>query len=266
VTLAFVPAATLVLSSSSEMNERLARFLVPAALSLCALPLSAAGDTTAAAPASASASVSASASAPASAPASASVSASASVAPPPNAPIVLSPGVAAEPAAPAAKKPATPPPEVEQPRGAWFGWQIIAADLIIAGTTAALVSSQPESRHLPIVIGGSALFIGTAPLIHLANGSGRAFDSLLVHSISLAAGVALGIIVIEGFAGCGPQHPCELERIDFAAIGAAVGAVFAPVYDAAFLAFRKAPPKSVSVRPLVRTSADGALFGFSVTL
>ncbi|MBI2395342.1 MAG: hypothetical protein HYV09_37580 [Deltaproteobacteria bacterium] len=190
-------------------------------------------------------------------------------APPANAPIVLSPGVSEGPIAPAKSKslldeaPAEPPPP---PRGPWFGYQVLVVDLAIAGTTAALLRTSPEKNHLAIFSVGSALFLAGAPLVHFANDSGQTFNSFLIHAGALAIGSAAGALVIEGFSGCTELTPCKLERVDFAAIGAAAGAIIGTAIDAGGYAFKKAPLGATAIRPVVRASASGAWLGLSFSL
>lgn len=182
----------------------------------------------------------------------------------PYAPIVLSPGV---PAAPPAKRPIDPAkePPAAPARGPWYGWQILAADLAIAGTTAVLLRTQDEDAHLPIFLGGAALFATVSPLLHVANGNGARFlDSLLVHSLSVGLGAAAGATLIEGAAGCGEGVECKLSTVDFAALGAGVGAIVAPIWDATSYAWKPAAKLTAHARPFVRSTATSATFGIAV--
>lgn len=184
------------------------------------------------------------------------------VAAPPNAPIVLSPGVPVEPK----KKPA-----VVEPRGdtrvahrEWFGWQTMVADLAIVGTTAALLRSTEEKNHLTVFLGGTALFLSVSPLLHLANGSGKSLHSLLFRGASLAAGTAFGALIIAGFAGCTEATPCKLELVDFAAMGAGLGAIFATIYDSTALSWKPLPGVHAFVTPQFTRVRGGGIAGVNV--
>jgi len=188
-------------------------------------------------------------SAPATAP-SASASESTSAVPS-NAPIVLSPGVSAS--APKPEHMTVPTAEPATHRE-WFGYQTLAADIAIVSTAAALLRSLEEKNHLAIFLGASALYLGGGPLIHLANGSPHALDSLLLRAIALGGGTTLGALLISGFAGCTESTPCKLELVDFAAIGAGLGAMVGAVGDAGWYAWKVTPQTTAYVRPTIGTT------------
>jgi hypothetical protein len=185
---------------------------------------------------------------------------------PSNAPIVLSPGVSATPKPVSAPKPVEARHEETRTPRAWFGWQTIAVDLIVVGTTAALLRTTDESTHLPIVLSAGVLYLGSGPLLHLIHGSGRADSSLIVRAIGLGAGSLVLGLIIEGFAGCTDDHaPCKLERIDFLAIGAGGGAMIASIIDGTSYAWRPLPGVTAHVAPMYRPMRGGGIGGLSIT-
>lgn len=192
----------------------------------------------------------------------ASSTAASSSALPPNAPIVLSPGVPATPS-PKPIERAEHPAERRVERK-WFGYQTLIADIAIVGTAAALLRSFDEDVHLPIFLGASALYLGAGPLIHLANKSGEATGSLFVRSIALGAGTLGGAILISGFAGCTEATPCKLELVDFAAMGAGVGAMIGAVVDAGWYAWKVTPTTTAYVRPTFTSARGGGMLGLTV--
>lgn len=175
-----------------------------------------------------------------------------SAAPPPNAPIVLSPGVPVE----KPKSRATAPSEETPTERRWFGWQTLTADIAIVGSTAMLLRATDTSVHLPIFIGGTALFLSVSPLLHVAHKSGRAGHSVLFRAISVGVGVPAGALIIAGFAGCTKATPCKLDLVDFAAIGTGVGAMVAAVIDGGVYAF-----KDVSIVPTAARVPGGMIVG-----
>lgn len=181
---------------------------------------------------------------------------------PPNAPILLSPGVATAPRAARAHAAATP--DETRTRREWFGWQTIVVDVVVVGTSAALLRTMEVDAHLGIVLAGSALFLASGPLIHLAHGSGHVGRSLLLRGSSLAVGAVLGGLLLEGLAGCTEATPCKLARIDFAAIGAAIGAMVATVVDGTIYAWKPLPATSAYLTPTFATVRGGAVAGITV--
>ncbi len=175
---------------------------------------------------------------------------------PSNAPIVLSPGVSTS-----ASKPErmTGPTAEKATQRTWFGYQTLIADIAIVSTAAALLRSLDEKNHLAIFIGASALYLGAGPLIHVANGSTQALDSLLLRAIALGAGATAGALLISGLAGCTETTPCKLELVDFAAIGAGLGAMVGAVGDAGWYAWKVTPQTTAYVRPTF-----GATFGLAI--
>ncbi len=191
-------------------------------------------------------------------------SSAASVSPnaPPNAPIVLSPGVPVEP-----KKKATvvePRADTRAPHRAWFGWQTLAVDIAIVGTTAAILRTTEEENHLAVFAGGTLLFLSASPLLHLAHGSGKSLHSLLFRGASLGIGTAFGALIIAGFAGCTEATPCKLEIVDFAAMGAGIGAIFAAIYDSTAIAWKPAPGVHAFVSPHFARVRGGGIAGLTV--
>lgn len=195
--------------------------------------------------------------------ASTSASASASAPAPSNAPIVLSAGVAPS-AKPEAKVVHHDPPADNRTPRAWFGWQTLGVDVVAVATTAVLLRTMDAKAHLGIAIGAGALFLATGPILHAANGSGRALDSVLVRAGGLAIGAFAGAFLLQGFAGCSEQADCKLETVDFAAIGAGAGAVIGAIVDGTVYAWKPVPGVTAYVTPAVAHVRGGATFGFSV--
>ena len=181
---------------------------------------------------------------------------------PSNAPIMLSPGVSSAPKS--TKVPAVVESADAGTRRTWFGWQTLAFDVVVVGTSAVLLRTMEERSHLAIVIGASALFIGSGPLIHLANGSGRAGDSLLIRAGGLGIGALAGATLLSGLAGCTTSTPCRLETVDFAAIGAAAGAMIAMIIDGTVYGWKPARSTTAHIMPSFARIPGGAIGGLNI--
>ena len=133
--------------------------------------------------------------------------------------LLVAPAVrAAEPApvvAPLAS-PATPVPE-------WYGWQILSADVAVAGTWVA--ASATDST--PLIALRTLGYLFSAPLSHAAHDRlGTGLGSLGLRVAAPLVGGLVGILIATG--PC-PSHPAE-EVISFSACdakGGEIGAVAA---------------------------------------
>jgi hypothetical protein len=128
-----------------------------------------------------------------------------------------------------------------QPRGKWYGWQLLTADLATAGCLAGL-----QSGFCVLSYWGSGI------AIHLAHKR----PAMAGTSFGLRTGIpALGIVVGLLIASCPerqgpPVLVPDLCGVGEAGIGMAVGAVIATAIDAA-LAFERpalAPPSEPTAR------------------
>ena len=73
-------------------------------------------------------------------------------------------------------------------------------------------------------------------------------------ALALGAGATGGALLISGFAGCTEATPCKLELVDFAAIGAGLGAMIGAVGDAGWYAWKVTPQTTAYVRPTFGTT------------
>ncbi len=148
---------------------------------------------------------------------------------------------------------AAPP---ETPTSRWYGAPALAVDgaVLVGAVVLAAGRYEPSTTH-SVLYGLTAIYLLDGPVVHLLHGKvGRSAESFVLRAGTLAAGVAIGLSVLES-SGCYTDSFPHASTCDWAGYGMVLSPSIAMLIDDLLLArepvaSRSAP--SLSSRVLVQ--------------
>lgn len=151
----------------------------------------------------------------------------------------------------------------------WYGWQTAGADgLAVALTVIGLFPASNDQQVAVVAIGGTAIYLFAAPVIHLAHDNRRgAIRSVVTRAaLPIAGGLLVGLPLYalrscSDQSGGESQHTCATRREMGALVGgvvvAAGGVVAASIMDAMW--FARSEPTTTSAWHVTPSIGQGHL-------
>jgi hypothetical protein len=156
------------------------------------------------------------------------------------------------------------PPEAPESR--WYGAPALAVDgaVLVGAVVLAAGRYEPSTTHA-VLYGLTAIYLLDGPVVHLLHGRvGRSAESLLLRAGTLAAGVAIGLSVLES-SGCYTDSFPHASTCDWAGYGMVLSPGIAILIDDLLLARQSSAPTAPSISSRVLVQPGLAMLGVGGT-